>query len=174
MNHLLVLALLATTAFACTPGSGGGPPADLGPGACTDEHACKSGICTEPGGFLGCGACRPPPATSCTKDGDCAGLGDANVICSSDPHDCFCSSVSVCRAGCAVNVDCDAKSQICGTDHLCAGKPCGGDVDCPSDFACTASHCQRRTCTGTAQCGVNYCVKGNCYPTPGSCGFPPP
>lgn len=151
----------------------GGPALDLGDGMCTTEHPCTTGQCYAPGEFRGCGACRPPPTDPCAADADCRAMGP-NYICSTDPHDCFCSPVSICRAGCSGPADCDSGWQICGADHRCTGKPCAGPGSCPVSYDCSGARCAPRSCAGSGDCPGSYCVKGVCYPVAGSCGFPPP
>jgi hypothetical protein len=152
--------------------TGGGAPLDLGDGVCSIEHSCKSGMCYAPGEFMGCGACRPPPKDTCTSDADCKPLG-TSYICSSDPRDCFCSAVAICRPGCAGPADCDATWQVCGGDNRCTGMPCGGPGSCPANYDCVAARCAPRACTSSADC-TGYCVNGLCYASAGHCGFPPP
>ena len=152
---------------------GSGPAHDLDDSACTTEHPCTAGMCYAPGEFMGCGACRPPPTDTCVTDAACGPMGP-NYICSTDPHDCFCSPVSICRPGCSGPADCDSAWQICGADHRCTGMPCAGPGSCPASYDCSAAHCVPRACVGSGDCPGGYCVKDVCYPVAGHCGFPPP
>jgi hypothetical protein len=144
---------------------------DIGPGQCSTEQACKSGLCYQPGQSIGCGMCKPGEST-CQDDSKCA-LED---ICR--PVVCSCEGALACQPGCKTASDC-AEGQTCAGDFHCTSLVCKpGDASCPADFACvmpTSGNpgCMRKTCSASSEC-QGVCVKGECFSQPGTCNFPPP
>jgi hypothetical protein len=62
--------------------------------------------------------------------------------------------------------------QTCRPDGHCVLTACAQDADCPANFACDAGAiCARRACRADGEC-QGACVKGLCYPTPGTCAPP--
>lgn len=138
---------------------------------CDTEHSCRQGLCYAPGEPRGCGICRnPDPSELCAMDADCQKNG-ATGICLSSVSNCTCRGEAICRPGCLSAADC-GEAQVCSPGHRCVGKSCGGDGDCPADMRCSAGkQCERRSCTGSDSC-AGFCVKGQCYGTPGTCMLP--
>jgi hypothetical protein len=149
----------------------GGKDIAIGPGQCSTEQACKSGLCYQPGQSIGCGMCKPGEST-CQDDSKCA-LED---ICR--PVVCSCEGALACQPGCKTASDC-AEGQTCAGDFHCTSLVCKpGDASCPADFACvmpTSGNpgCMRKTCSASSEC-QGVCVKGECFSQPGTCNFPPP
>jgi hypothetical protein len=137
-------------------------------GACWESGECASpAVCAAPGEEV----CLPCPTVTadCTTDSQCADDGPIWIC---EPSACGC--FHQCVPGCTNDSACPAWT-ICGADHRCAPKPCGGDGGgaCPANFACAAGHCARRPCTDDADC-AGACVKGLCYDRPGVCTAPAP
>jgi hypothetical protein len=100
---------------------------------------------------------------SCTSDLQCAPDG-GNRICQS-----FCGGacIQMCVPGCT-DASCGEGTR-CGVSHRCESKPCAGASDCPAQFDCVQSYCERRSCQQDGQCPGGYCVTGTCSSTIGVC-----
>jgi hypothetical protein len=147
-------------------GTGGGTGGGLGANQCRTDADCPPqsfNECVPPGVFPGCGICDGSPST-CSSDADCAAMGSA-WICES--VGCVCQGQTHCVQGCASDPDC-AIGEVCGPTHRCQPKPCHVPSDCPANFACSGTSCQRLPCTTDAAC-QGYCVKDSCYAMPGTC-----
>jgi hypothetical protein len=147
-------------------GAGGGTGGGLGEGQCRADADCPEqdfDECVPPGASPGCGVCDPSPST-CLGDIDCATMGSAWIC---ETVGCVCMGQTRCVQGCASDPDCPV-GETCGATHRCAPASCSTTSDCPANFTCSASSCQRIPCTTDATC-QGYCVKGNCYATPGTC-----
>ncbi len=158
---------VATSTVSGGGAAGGGSAA----GQCRTMSDCtgtmSSEECVPPGGFPGCGICfNPMPA--CTADADCASQGP-DSICALPL--CSCMGLMACVAGCTSSAAC-AVGETCASSHHCEPTACASDGDCPTNFGCTSSQCQRKTCTSDAAC-AGYCVEGSCYDALGTCTLPP-
>ena len=143
------------------------PDAPVDAGACWEPGECTApAVCLAPG-EESCAPCDAPSA-DCTGDSQCADDGPT-WICEAIACGCF----HECVPGCTSDSSCPAWT-ICGADHRCAPKPCGGDGGlCPADFQCAGGHCARKSCTDDADCS-GACVKGLCHERPGTCTAPSP
>jgi hypothetical protein len=137
-------------------------------GACWAADECDAPAACVAQGEETCAPC-PKPTADCSSDSECAESGPT-WICESVACGCF----RECMPGCTNDSSCPAWT-ICGADHRCGPKPCGGDAGlCPADFRCADDgHCVRKTCSDDGDCS-GACVKGLCYNRPGVCTTPPP
>jgi len=141
---------------------------------CRGDADCANGsngfeACAPPGAALGCGVCNMDPS-DCATDADCKSRG-ATLIC--NPVACACDVVAAtrCTAGCTADSAC-AEGEACDlTANRCRAKSCASAADCPADFLCAPTGCQRATCTSDADCS-GFCVEGACYSTAGECRGP--
>lgn len=156
----------STTSTSSTGDDGG---TGLAPGQCRSMSDCAPvhEACVPPTGWMGCGGPACPPLTPCTGDADCAAQG-ATFICVVFP---CCNGVQACTQGCTSDAVC-AMGETCASNHRCVPTACTSAGDCPVDFDCESSACQRRACASDAACS-GYCVLGSCYQTPGTCSLPP-
>lgn len=115
-----------------------------------------------------CGGVAPPQ--QCGVDTDCADAG-ANDVCVFEvcgAHRCQprCTSNAACPSNPPGLLTCSA------TSGKCEAKSCAQASDCPTNFACGASHvCVVKTCTIDAECS-GVCVGGRCSATAGVCTQP--
>ena len=140
-----------------------------GNGGCAFTGCRDNADCGGPGGSV----CLPPD----TSGGICTCPAKAGVGCGSDA-DCgsgqVCDSVDccgddLCIPACTGDASC-ATGQQCNSDGHCRTIRCMSDNDCPAQFACMTTVCQRRSCSADAECGSGFCVDGACYATLGVCG----
>ena len=131
--------------------------------------------CLGPGEVL-CGGTCTPVTNPCTADQDCASDAAVPQVCNTDP--CACSDhPRRCMPGCVTDADCGEGLTCRSSDHRCSIVYCAsGQSACPANFTCDtfflAPECVRTMCTTDSQCS-GACVGGQCYPSPGHCGFPP-
>jgi hypothetical protein len=154
-------------------------------GFCDEDEDCSLTyeICHPPREAPGGGGDAPPACRmTCDSDDECVRLNRPGYICL---HGRLCSpsveatgrleEMTSCEPGCTLG-PC-LTGETCQPDARCRPTDCQGDSDCPPNFGCRpagdggARVCQRRTCTGDAQC-QGFCVKGQCFPTAGKC-WPP-
>jgi hypothetical protein len=156
----------------CGSGTYPGTCVGLAAGQCRTGSDCESfQQCFYPGQSIGCGTCFPGEPT-CASDADCQGT-DPTLIC--EPHPCSCNGATECVAGCTAEDQC-APWEFCAPTHRCVADVCLQESDCPPNFVCAPAdnpHCVRKICSSDADC-ADYCVDGQCYDTPGSCGTQPP
>lgn len=138
-------------------------------GACWAADECDAPASCLAAGEESCAPC-PKVTADCSSDSQCAADNGPIWICQSVSCGCF----HECTPGCTNDSSCPAWT-ICGPDHRCDPKPCGGDAGlCPADFRCADDgHCVRKTCSDDSDCS-SACVKGSCYNRPGVCTAPPP
>jgi hypothetical protein len=156
----------AATTTSTTAAGGAGGTGGLASGQCRADTDCPPediDECVPPGASPGCGVCDNSPST-CATDADCASHG-ASFIC--EAMGCVCMGQTQCYEGCSSDTACPT-GEICGPTHRCQPAPCSASSPCPPNFTCSASSCQRISCTSDAAC-QGTCVKGACYATPGTC-----
>lgn len=126
---------------------------------CTRQLECGSqGSCTPPGTRPGCGACNIQPG-DCTNDATCK-TRDARLIC--EPIPCTCTDQRTCVPGCINDDDC-SDGRRCDVDTArCKPIACTRDPQCPPDFRCNATACERMQCTNDLDCD-GFCVLGSCF-----------
>lgn len=177
---------------------GGGTSLDCRTDAdCEDVEPQWADMCVPPGGSGLCGMCTDG-MDPCDTDAECkAQLGDEYVCGPPENETCSCGNYAGnctlactgpvgCEATeectteghcipkvCAVDGDCQDAAQRCPPTLLeCVVAECAVDGDCEGNFRCNALYqCERRTCTGDAQC-VDYCVTGRCFESLGRCEGP--
>jgi hypothetical protein len=154
-------------------GAPGGAAGTIGVGSdCRADGDCASAgaLCLAPGESPGCGVCRQP-TSPCNADADCVSKGTAYIC---EVAACSCSGAKSCIQGCVDATSC-GNGQFCASDHRCASSPCqpnANDRTCLPNFMCDGTgHCARKACTADADC-AGACVKGMCYPRPGTCTPP--
>lgn len=143
-------------------------------GGCSAEVTCDKmpgAYCLAPGAFGGCGMCMKVEGPGCKSDAECTAT--PNGICEIQYDNCLCEKIPQCYEGCKSDGDCD-EGLSCASDHHCKVKTCASNSDCPSQFACAAGSCARKSCTASAQCTGAYCVNGSCYSKAGTCDLPKP
>jgi dienelactone hydrolase len=140
---------------------------------CESSDACQGSgnRCVAPDQFVGCGACRPIDP-GCASDTQCQPFG---AVCApAPPMACACVPVLQCLAPCQTSALGCATGEQCEPSGHCVATPCSIDADCPSQFACAASACMRKTCGADSDCSMGFCVLGRCFDTLGTCAAPPP
>jgi hypothetical protein len=167
--------------------SDGGAHADLavldlavtcGKSCCKSNQDCSPTIqyeCLPPTEFAGCG--EVAGGVMCFSDSDCAtdagtdsSLTYFGPVCD-DPtlyHLCGTFSGKACIGGCSKDSDC-VGGRICDATKHCVFPPCTSNGDCPANFVCGGTRCQRKSCVKDGDCGGGVCVNGACYDGPGSC-----
>lgn len=151
----------------------------LATGRCHSETECTetAASCVEPGGFVGCGACRPVETNECETDLDCGEPLSGHICEDVDPSDCVCGGATkICKQGCDGS-NCGA-GEVCEEDQRCRPAPCTEAADCPPNFDCggtaDALTCARRGCVVDRDCRGGFCVEGLCYAELGTCMLPVP
>jgi len=121
-----------------------------------------------------CGTCQDA-VIECETKGDC----DPGEVCSPEAVVCPCDLDTswICEPACtedscAEGERCDLDSGLCETVHCTDGATC----DVPH-FSCVAdapgSGCVRDACTVDSDCGDGWCVRDQCFDTPGFCSKAP-
>jgi hypothetical protein len=134
-----------------------------------DHAAGNAGrYCTPPGTEFFCPTCDA--TTSCDTDAECK-TRSPTLIC--EPVQCACAPLVTheCVAGCTTNAVCAAGEACDLASGRCGPAACATAVDCPVDFFCGASGCERLGCTFDDECSA-FCVRGQCYDTAGECRGP--
>jgi hypothetical protein len=168
-------------------GGGDGGSGDLSSGCgkscCKSNQDCSAGgtaqdeECLAPTEFAGCGDVAG--GVMCFSDSDCAGdAGGMNLppneyggpICDDPTHYQMCGGLylKLCISGCARDGDC-VGGRICDSTQHCVFPPCSSDGDCPANFNCGGTRCQRKSCLNDGDCGGGFCVNGSCYDGYGTC-----
>ena len=110
------------------------------------------------------------PLQECNADAQCADAG-ANDVCVVGV-----CGMRRCQPRCATNADCASNPPgllaCSATSGQCEAKSCAQSSDCPTNYACDATHvCAVKTCTTDAECS-GACVGGRCSASAGVCTEP--
>jgi len=146
-------------------------------GACRTGEDCDGGggqYCRLADDPNVCGICLDQE-DECDSDADCAGLGELGICIEAGIHSCpACSPpLFICEIGCVSDLECRPWER-CGADHHCGPVPCDAKEDCPAEFDCAGTQCERRACARDDDCDAGPCLRGACYAELGTCELLPP